>query len=383
MNKSVFMKVPRNVADGLDDNYTKMLVDSQEDIVKRGIRTVFEEFYTRAEAKDEHIMALPHPIRKRWVGMMPIHIELLLEETESVALILSAFSKPYTNLSTLIDKLVDVSKSFREFAKVASNDGSGANLGHIGASIFPHLYFAKGAKHYKLDDNVTALIHSTLLSESSPIGFMKMPLSNVFIECSPNLFIDNPESGLHNVDGFYVNQYVIDGDIVSEEWDLEYNRKASGTINRYMANKGLFSKNGGSIRVFEVLVVGRPKDNVMDDAMLSFCISIQDDTKSIKEVIDAHIEYYTIHQKANATQLKHEIEYKNATKEQGKEIAELVSFLTKTLLILFSNEIKSTRNLPYTDAMNQYNSVKSAFMKRKAERRAKITYDHNFIQLNQ
>ena len=379
--KNVILNTPASVVEGLDDSYVEALVNVQNDCIKRGVSVVANEQYQRAGMDDKAIYALPHPIRKRWIGFLPLHMEVMIQEESVVSETMRWLSFPEIEISNLVKNMVACSPSFKQLIIEASNDLSSSNYGAVDPIMFPHAFYAKGSKLWKIDDELAKHIGKVKLPESAPIGFVIPPHSNMFIEVDTGLTINNEVSGDHKVDGFYINQYIIPAERVVDEWDESFNQAGSGTMNGFMRERGYIKRDGGALRVIEVLVTGECKDSIVDDATFNFSILIQDENVTIGEVLKHHNEYYGRFQtdKQNVKFFEG-VNLKNAGEREFKTIEKITYYLANLILNITSEDVEKTFRHERLSAMRKAKNHVSNVMRKRAAKQAKLLYDFTEVK---
>jgi len=372
----VILTAPARVVAGLDDDYVNTLVEVQNECVSTSVNSVARKQYERSNQNDSVIYDLPHPVRKRWAGYLPLHMEIMVQEEFVVSKIMEWLSFPEIEISNLVKNIISASPSFKEMMKDISKDESGTNYGALDPIMFPHAFYAKGSHIWKVEKS----FDTASIPEEAPIGFMQPPYSNMFIEVDSDLTINNKVSGDHKLDGFYINQYTIPSSRVQSEWDESFNKVESGTMNGFMTDRGYLTKDGGDIRVIEILAMGRPKDSVVDDATFNFSLIIQDETKSIKEVLEHHNEYYGSYQ-TRKENVKHfeGINVQNAGEREFESIRKITYLLAELILITTDESTKKEFKPDYTNMMRRVRTHVSKAIRRQSLRKADLLYDHTLV----
>lgn len=369
MDNNVFVKPPEGVIDGLDDDYLEIMDSTQREIIKRGFEHYFIEHMRKAEASDEWLYDLPHPNRKRWANFVPLHMELFIQEEPAVQFLMSRLAEKEIQIGKLITSLVKHSPSFREMALEGNKSESGTNFGNLDPMVFPHAFWAKSSRMFKLDERLVQRLDKTDLGIKAPCGFIQAPFNNMFIHASPDVMLHNAASGDHRMDGIYINQYTIGAERVDAEWD-EANQY--GSLNHCLVEKGLMTRNGGEARVIEFLATGRPKDAIFDDATFNFVFLMQDPTSSVKELLEAHIDYYVNRVRdANAAEYQG-FDMVNAGDRDVQQMKDIMEFAVKALLYINSEDSTREKVMELTDlkmaAKRTYNKAKIRKIERKMHR---------------
>lgn len=379
--QNVILPTPASVVAGLDDDYTDTLVEVQKDCMKRGVGVVANEQYGRAESKNETVYALPHPIRKRWIGYLPLHMEVMIQEEPVVAQIMRWLSFSEVEISNLVKNMMSTSPSFKELIIRASNDPSSSNYGAVDPIMFPHAFYAKGSKLWRIDDELAKKVGEASLPESAPIGFVIPPHSNMFIEVDTGLTINNKVSGDHNVDGFYLNQYIIPAERVVEEWEESFNKAGAGTMNSFMRERGYLKRDGGAIRVIEVLVTGECKASIVDDATFNFSIMIQDENAPIADVLMHHNDYFGRYQ-TDKENVKHfdGVNLVNAGEREFKTIEKITYYLANLILYMTSEDVTKTFKPELTVAKRKAKKHVSKVMRKRAEKESAFLYNYTEVK---
>jgi hypothetical protein len=368
----IFLHPPTHVVDGLDDDYQQLLNDTQKRIVKNGFEVEFDNFSKRAEATDEWLYDLPHPNRKRWVGFIPPHFELMLDETHAVQLLINELSRSEIEIGAIVRKLLKHSPSFRQLAKAGQESGMGTNLGNLDPTLYPHAYWAKGARMFRIDPTLTSMLDKTDLGIKSPAGFVRLPYSNMFIHARPNVTLVNPASGEHYMDGLYLNQYTIDAKQIDEEWEFA---NVPNSLNGVLAERGLLTRDGGDVRVIEIMATGRPKDNIFDDATFNFVFVIQDPTTSIGDLFDAHVDYF-VNRAYEGEAERQGLTMLNAGEREVKAMKEVIEFAVKALLYINSDDATRDKVMELSDLKMAERRTQNKAKKRKLQRRMARASDY-------
>lgn len=378
--KNVILQTPASVVSGLDDDYVKTLIKVQQDCLNRSVNIVANEQYQRAEMNDKAVYALPHPIRKRWIGYLPLHMEVMVQEEAVVNEIMRWLSFPEIEISNLVKNMVAASPSFKELIVKASNDLSSSNYGAVDPIMFPHAFYAKGSKLWKIDEELAKQVSKAPLPDNAPIGFVIPPHSNMFIEVDAGFAINNKVSGDHKVDGFYINQYIIPAERVVDEWEESFNQVGSGTMNGFMRERGYIKRDGGALRVIEVLVTGECKKSIVDDATFNFSILIQDENATIGEVLKHHNDYYGRFQTDRENVKFFEgVNLKNAGDREFKAIEKITYYLANLILNITSEDVTKTFKPEYEKMIRKANTHVSTVMRKRAAKQAKLLY--NFTEI--
>ena len=365
--------------DGLDDDYKDLLVEVQNDIMKRGVQAVALDQRKYALSSDEWVYELPHPIRKKWAGLLPLHIECLVQEERNVAAMMKVLSGKDVCISLLVRNLFKNSPSFRELAQAGNAHESSANLGAMDTAFYPHTFYAKGSRLFKIDDDLTAMLDKTDLGLKTPAGFLQPPFANMFIAAKPNFTIYNAMSGDHQADGFYLNTYTYEADLVSDLVSNTFEGEGrKDKLSGFLRDKGLIVPDGGEIRVFEILACGRPKENTVDDATFSFSITIQDPTVSVSELVEAHIEYYTTQTDGHDGTLEG-IKFINTDEKHAQQLRNCVEFVSKALLYINSDDCIREKVMELSDLKIQQRRTQNKAKKRKLQRKINRSSDYVLI----
>lgn len=379
--ENVILPTPASVVAGLDDDYVDTLVKVQKECMKRGVSVVANEQHSRAMQNDKAVYALPHPIRKRWVGYLPLHMEVMINEEPVVSQIMRWLSFPEIEISNLVKNMVSTSPSFKELIIKASNDLSCSNYGAVDPIMFPHAFYAKGSKLWKVDEELAKQVGKAPLPESAPIGFVIPPHSNMYIKANTGLTINNKVSGDHKVDGFYINQYIISAERVVREWEESFNQVGSGTMNGFMRERGYIKRDGGALRVIEVLATGECKDSIVDDATFNFSILIQDESATIGEVLKHHNDYYGGYQ-TNRENIKFfdGVNLQNAGEREFKTIEKITYYLANMILYMTSEDVTKKFNPEHTNMQRKAKTHVSSVMRKRAAKQAEMLYDYTEIK---
>lgn len=372
------MRPPVHVVEGLDDHYQQMINDAEQQMISHGLHTYMQAVYERCDAKDEWLYDIPHPARKRWAGFVPIHHELMVQEHEAVALLMTRMSRKQVRVQDLVYDLMERSPSFKELVMMGNTDKSSNNLGALDPMFHPHVHLAKGGRLFKISDERAAMLMKADMIDNAPAGLLRMPYPNVFIHAKPGFTINNPVSGDHEVDGFYVNHYIVAGEHVKRDWDEQFKGDNRYWLNKFLAEKGILTKDGGDIHGFEIVAMGRPKDSIFDDATFSFGINVQNPNQTLDEVFNAHIEHYQTRTEArpNTDGLK----YVNATDMHAEQMRKSLAFVLKSLLYINSQDTDKERIMELSDLKRERRITSMSAKKRKLDRKIAYASDYTLIK---
>lgn len=372
----IYMTAKPETIQGLDDEYVNMISRSQDEMQEKGFEAVFKKNSSRAlNSNDEWVYDLPHPVRKQWAGIMPLHVELMIQEQQAVTAMMDMLAEREIDIGHFVKRMLYESDSLKKLAMEGNMHLSSSNLGALDPTIHPHVYYAKGSRMFKLEDRLTEMLNKTDLGMKTPSGFVAPPYSNIFLHAAPDFTIYNAQSGDHPVDGFYINSYVIP----DEAFTHLFRELTSIGLFQHLAEKGLLTEAGGDVRVFELLAVGRPKRNVVDDASFSFTIAFQDPARSVQEVVDEHCYYYG-NKVANCNRNVLEgINFENADELHQKQLKNCVEFVVKALLYINSEDSTRSKVMELSDLKMKMHGLKNPAKKRKLQRKLDHACDYTLI----
>lgn len=387
--------MPRNVMKNLDNDYIERMEEVRKDIEKQQAK-YFDVWYARASSKDLEVMSLSHPLRIKWIGIMPIQIELgFPEEAEASMYALTALSKPQVGLHHIVANLIKISHGFRKCIGASIESESSTNLGGVDCNLYAHRFFAKGAKYFEATDMLTKQLEKTDCSDS-PCRHLIPPFNVQYIACDADFEISNPESGQHEFEGCYINRH----NIPEAEVAVIKRQKAQGTIDPeavgsllwYALETGYVDLDAGPIVNLDFMATGSPKgkENVMDDATYSFGIILQDMTKPIKEVIDFHCEYYR-HKFHQNLSMYPEMNYQGTVMQdiEIEQFNNVINIMTKILLFINNEPKELERSMGATRLKNEIKRSLSRIKAKALKERLSKTVDkyivdssrkHDFMQ---
>ena len=380
--KEIHIIAPPSVREGLDDDYRQAIDDIQKEMRKRGYREVMLESHDRSLSKDEWLYDLPYPDRKKWAKITPLHMDLMIEEESSVAYLMSLLSKPEIEVQKIAKRMLFQSPSFRKlvYEMQAHGGASGSNFGHFDAGFFSHAFYAKGSRMFKLDEKLVKLLDKTDLGLKAPAGFVQPPFANMFIHASPDLTIVNKATGDHAVDGVFLNQYTAtDKEVFEELTDPNAPERVDTAMTKFMMDKGLITPDGGEMRVIEMMVTGRPKANMVDDATFSFILMMQDPMTPISDLVDTHCEYYGTKVKAHNDSLGTGIKFENADLQHQQQMRDCIEFVVKALLYINSEESTREKVMALSDLKRELKRTQNKAKQRKIQRKINRSSDYVLI----
>jgi hypothetical protein len=384
-NENILLDLPKSLLAKLSDEYTSILGKTQDSLVS-DFDNFLTDYQTKFNLVDDAINALPHPVRKKWLGLLPIHFELGLVDDEIAAR--AAFiwiTQDQARISNFVSALAKSSDKFRDLVKTLDGIDGGTHYGNIDPIIYPHMFCAKGSHHYKLSDVATKMLDETIIPKTIPVGLLSLPRKNMYIEASPDVDVWNVSTQWHNAEGFYLNQYVISNEDVSDEWDRNMNDTSPDNMLRHFMLKGDVKKDGGEIRVIEVLAIGKPKSTIFDDATFNFVLVTQDSTMLIRDLIDAHINYYTgmkdkVDEYEAAGNPESIVKVNHLCEEDKRTFIDCMEFITKALLMINGKNTNKFFNADKTIAIRERKAALSGSKKRKLDRKIPRVYDHVLIE---
>lgn len=295
MEKSIIAEIPPFVLKKLSVEYVERLGKALN-VFYKDPNNFIEGMIEKGNSQNIDIMNLPHPLRKKYVGFIPIHIELgLTNDPRDTINFLDAVGDEEIQLHLLIAVLHDNSADFRKTTMMTLEQESTKNIGSLFPVIMPHRHLAAGNYHFEVTKALADLLDKTDVGKKTPCGFLRAPYSCCYIECRADIDIYNDESGLHKMEGFYLNQFTHEAECVDREVALVKRNEKFDTLLSCAIQKGYVKKDGGDVRAIEVLFTGSPlgKNGIFDDATFNFTLLMQDEVKTVEEIIAFHIDHYT------------------------------------------------------------------------------------------
>ncbi|GAA5138589.1 hypothetical protein [Thalassotalea piscium] len=333
-------------------------------------------FFQKYENKSQQSLAFSHPLRVKFVGILPLSFELGCEHNTSLTHQLNTkLAEDDLSLNELQNSILNNSNQAKVNSSKINNMEGGVNAGNTTNVLHRHRYFAKGQHYFKITEQLSQLLSLTDIKDKASCQFFNTPFESVYVECrDPNVKIWNQETAWHQIEGFYINRYMITEEEIRNNWDS--NLADSRYMLGYLAKKGYISRNGGDVIMFEVLATGSPKETIFNDATYAFSFVIQDPVKSINEAIEAHTSYYQYSHSKIKMLPNGEIETP-MSHDDKLTFTNTIELMAKTLLYINSSQAHKRE---VNEELSLEQAIKRTFNKakiRKLER--KIASTSNYI----
>lgn len=370
----VLVKMTPEISKNFDPEFVDTFMETQKR-VQKDPRSFLDEYEERSCSQNQDLLNLPLPQRKRYCGYIPLQIETgIFSEPHSVLLLLEALNSD-VELDRLMVKLLNLSDRFVKTYNQIMQAPSTVNGGNCLPILFIQRHFMKGSIMFKVTDALVEMLDKTDVGKKTPSHFLHAPYQIAYYEYrSKNFPIFNYESGDHEVEGFYLNQSTY-------EWEYEATgdpklKNLDINILAYGLKTG-FLTTDEPVRILEIMFTGKPKTTLLDDATYNFTLIVQDDTKTIEEVINFHKGYYMERLKGACDVLGNPLKAMN-TKE-FETFSSCVEVVTKTLLYVNSEGAirREIKNL--TDIKQQIKRTLNKAKKRKLKKKASTLSDYILI----
>lgn len=302
MNLGISKEVSKRIAPA----YFELQSETQK-VFSKNPQKYFQKHEEKMNKSSPEVMRLSLPRRKRWLGLMPISMELgFIQEPEVVEIIVELLSEEDCKISNLARKIAQNSSATRNSINLAASymPDATTNLGNLDHTLFHHKFEMAGAPLFQITDTLAEQLNDTDIGKSTPCLFLKQPYPMMYIEYGQNPFsgikIYNRQSQWHDLEGMYLNSVHYPDEQLSEDiddglFDLEgADKETKSNMFTHAYQSGHVKKGGGDIQVIEVLATGSPvgKGSNFDDATVFFILIVQDPEMSVQELIDWHRKYY-------------------------------------------------------------------------------------------
>lgn len=168
-----------------------------------------------------------------------------------------------------------------------SGDFAGTQNVSVQANLMMYRFICCNGRFFQTSDELDNLLQNTDANSKCPVEYFKLPYPNMYIECGTSrqspYRIYSPESGNHIFEGAYIHEVPH----CPSEQDI-LNKEHQDVIDKY----GSVFKNLS--RTFEILLIGSPqgKKNFMDDNFFFLTISISDESQTIEDLLEQHIQKF-------------------------------------------------------------------------------------------
>lgn len=345
------------------------------------------------------------PRRKRYVGLLPISIEIGLfnTPTEFHYRILERIIQLEESLGNVTHDIAHLPDA-KNFLEIVYDKAplSGTNLGVFAHSFFHTRFEMTGASIFSLDDKLFRELCDTDISSKTPCEFLRTPMPFMYLEFGQTRHLDlprtfNEQSGWHIMEGAYLNSYTLRQDELIREiespdaalMDITKPHNRFNAITHALLT-GFITKNGGDVQIIEVLATGSPlgKGHVLDDSTHQFVLIIQDRDMDVETLLDWHIKY-------NRRELISQIDIQTGgatdslpvrsiykiSDEEEETLSNAVHCIAKALLYINSDTCKLTHLNDATEAKKVISRTQNKAKIRKLESRAKSLSDYILITL--
>jgi hypothetical protein len=341
-----------------------------------------EGLMERSESKSEEMMNKCHPTRKMYADIIPFNLEIgQIEEIKFAAKVSDLISKKNICLDALLSYLIREFPRFNEFCFKMTGLQACENLASLLPILFPHRYVANGQRYFEMTPNLVTLLDQSDVGNKTPCHFMRTPYNTIFVEYKTDADIFNQVSGMHQLEGFYLNEFIIPECNLKEEY-RETQEEGTGLmmLAHHINNKEI-TLDGGDVRLFEIMMTGSPlgkKDGIFDDATFSFSIMLQNNDLTVADIIKSHLAYYLV-LNSESTFHTEGSNYKYMSEHQVNSFPLYINVVAKTLLYLNSSKVERVE-LKERDEINlQINRTSNKAKKRKLM--AKLKKVTNKIQI--
>jgi len=361
------MALPKWLTDRINPDYLEEIYNVQIHMME-DFEGYMEKHEIFVKGNSVDIKALPHPQRIKKFGLMPLHIELgIFDEYESIGLVFDLISDKNIEISHIANHLAEGSPGFRRMLDKLVSESVDTNFGTLQASFYSHRFFSLGERYFELTSALTGMLERTDLGAKCPVHYLRAPFPSQFFNAPANIEISNPISGMHRVEGFYLNEYTY----TQEEFEfIKKERKRSGNLFNEFFEKGVLTEDGGDIHALEIMFVGHAKDYNFDDATYNFSLLYQDHTMSVEELIQHHITYY-MKSFVGVSSYKTEA----MTTEQAGFFEKCMNHVAKTLLYVNSDESERREINNLGELKKKINRALNKSKKRKLQSRKSSTSD--------
>ncbi|MCF2900910.1 hypothetical protein L1267_10895 [Pseudoalteromonas sp. OFAV1] len=392
--------LPQEVSNRIVSSYFR---DQEEAFkcISKNSESFFSEYTKKIDDSNPEVMEVSLPRRKRWLGMLPISVELgLMQELNAVLHIIDALSQPDARVGNIATFFAKNSSDVRRYISGVNNyfPEMNTNLAGIDHIFFSHRFEMLGAPFFSVTDTLVDQLLDVDIGKSAECHFLKCPHPIQYIEFgqSPlsSIEIFNNSSGMHSFEGMYVNEIILTQVELDREIDtgnlLLSNNKVDNRHNMtsHALETGYINKGSGDVHILEILATGSPqgKESNFDDATLCFTIMYQDDTKSVSELIDWHTKYF---KKILPTQTdivyQDEFDGLNINRQlvmsdtDGESMIKIIEALAKSLLYINSENAIRESISERKELKLQLKRLQNKAKKRKVEKKLGTSFDYTRI----
>lgn len=307
-----------------------------------------QRLQARASEDDPAILALPHPQRSRYMRHLESQEMAYGDEWAKMKPLIADLNLPVT---TMIERLADLSPAFERIYKTMLRDPSGINGGSLGATFMAMRFAMTNGAMFQTTDELDEMLANTDIADDIPIGMIRAPFPACYFEFGESrqspLRVWNDETGNHVAEGCYLFEYEVD----------RY-RDEPMVPHRHLL----------------LVQTGAPKANIGDDALQLFTIPILDEGASINETIENYIKIH--HAEVDAARSMDPTSMlRRAPGEAFEQAKDFLRHLLKILLYLSTDDHTQRRVTEGSDALKALAAIKSTAKRNKAERRADKAYD--------
>lgn len=317
--------------------------------MEKNINVFMEKYDKRVLSIEPSLLSLPHPMRIKYLGVLPPHFELGAFESERVATItMYELCSKEMQIGRMLTTMTEKYPEVREAAVFLNAKEATSNLGGLCLPMFFHRFMAKGQHFYRIDP---ALMANKLPERKITLSNITLPSRCIYVECRDEDFaVFNEESGNHVLEGFYINQSIWEEHEVLSDEALKKQKGNEGNLISFLIEAGYIKENGGKISVFEIMLTGSPlgKKSITDDATFSFNFAIQEDVSDLAEGIRLHQEYFSNDgengSRVSSVFLKGDIKRRPFFEHERKMYSEGLSLINRVLSYLSDeNVVKEVR----------------------------------------
>lgn len=238
-----------------------------------------------------------HPYRNLAVSLTPVQALFSRSSAEESAYLASTIVRyladPTVPFDVISAFLITNSDEVRVLVEgrhaIMSNDkvaGAAANTGFISNILGPHRFYLLGKPTFLMEQKLCEGLIQTSFGMDTPSSFLRSPLPYCYIEFGTERNLDvhvyNDSSGLHQVEGVYLSEYI---------WD---SRTKSDLLD-FLEERGAASRDSDSLRYIELEFTGSPigKSMVLDDATFNISMMVDDNAcLTIEKLYELHVEYF-------------------------------------------------------------------------------------------
>lgn len=237
-----------------------------------------------------------------------------------------------------------------------SDEYGAVNNGNMFASIFP-LYQQYGEfSTMFMDADLMKELQMTDLSSSVPVHMLEMPYRHIYIQFGPvgpnsvlsdEYIVRNQETGDHRLEGcllsFHNENYI---------------------THTEDAHKALGMPANADVRSFDVMFIGSPKDNMMDDSTHHMTVIYDHNSdQTLEEVLRRSIDYHINHQS-----FAQRPEYRRMKARDGENMRRNIDLLARCLVYMNCADCRRIDVDEVTPIRRQLDNVKNPKKRRRFEK---------------